>query len=290
VADPTDKSSDQQAAEERRKRREELLALLFLLLPFDDDTIAAGRAMWSSHAPPAYRGLIDGADQYRFDPQRQLYVRTDTDRVIPAAELKRVSVTYSLGIARDVLEPDAMEMAQHQNAIERWVEDMAGDVRSLAVGEAALALGGFDRIGNDAISRLIGADDEAPGLKFTLSKLAGFAADIEAHASRADSPAAIVNRAGLYARAQNAVFEDQRRQSHMDVRDGSGRALHLYERNILGNTEDHCVRGKFTQACVDVTAAGWQPIGSLPLPGLRTCGGNCLCHMEFSLTGPAAPR
>lgn len=52
------------------------------------------------------------------------------------------------------------------------------------------------------------------------------------------------------------------------------------ERRLLGVAE-HCVD------CVGYAAQGWQPMGTLPVPGERSrCNGRCRCRMERRLVTP----
>ena len=54
--------------------------------------------------------------------------------------------------------------------------------------------------------------------------------------------------------------------------------------NVLGATEDHCTG---SGGCIEVEAAGWQRVGTLPEIGARNCMSNCLCSWRYrnSLTG-----
>lgn len=50
------------------------------------------------------------------------------------------------------------------------------------------------------------------------------------------------------------------------------------ERNVR-RAGDSCSSGERT-GCVEASAMGWQPIGTIPLPGTRTCLGNCRCFIR----------
>ena len=54
--------------------------------------------------------------------------------------------------------------------------------------------------------------------------------------------------------------------------------------NVLGAGEDHCTGGN---SCPEVTAMGWQPVGTLTPIGSRKCMSNCLCRWAYrnSVTG-----
>ncbi len=76
-------------------------------------------------------------------------------------------------------------------------------------------------------------------------------------------------RVGMYADAARTTFAGaERGQAQAD---GA-----LWERRVLGETE-HCPE------CLEYAARGWQPVGSLPLPGEdSSCMVNCACEMEYS--------
>lgn len=52
------------------------------------------------------------------------------------------------------------------------------------------------------------------------------------------------------------------------------------ERSRLG-VADHCSSEGAVPGCIEVAGFGWRPIGTLPKPGARRCGGNCKCYMEY---------
>lgn len=49
-------------------------------------------------------------------------------------------------------------------------------------------------------------------------------------------------------------------------------------RNVLGAGEAHCTGGN---SCPEVSAQGWQPVGTLTPIGARKCMSNCLCSWEY---------
>lgn len=84
-----------------------------------------------------------------------------------------------------------------------------------------------------------------------------------------DNPeAASAGRAAMYMRSALGVFEDLRRQ-HMQ------KLGYRYERSILSAGE-HCAE------CVTIANEGWKPIGTIKLPGSRSCLTNCGCYMSYS--------
>jgi hypothetical protein len=76
-----------------------------------------------------------------------------------------------------------------------------------------------------------------------------------------------VNRAQQYAQAGRTTYENFQRRA-MEARG------HDEERSVR-NAGDSCA------GCLAAEARGWQPVGSLPLPGERNCLRNCKCAMEY---------
>lgn len=81
-------------------------------------------------------------------------------------------------------------------------------------------------------------------------------------------------RARLYGQASRATF------SAAVARDQPNRG-YVSERNIL-NSRESC------DQCRALSALGWVPIGSLPIPGGRECVTNCHCRLAYSMEAAAA--
>jgi hypothetical protein len=116
-----------------------------------------------------------------------------------------------------------------------------------------------------------GEPQTPPGLSYSIDRLYDFARDATAADATEDQ---VIYRSGLYAAASNGTFEDVKRESHRGVVDDKGRLKYLFERNMLGS-EDPCLPGPFTDGCGELTRAGWVPIGSMSLPGTRSCKMSC---------------
>ena len=80
----------------------------------------------------------------------------------------------------------------------------------------------------------------------------------------------LVNRARLYAQAGRGTMEATR-QREMTARGFDE------ERNVLGVAE-HC---EGPDSCLEQTARGWVPVGSLIPIGGRLCVTNCKCQIEY---------
>lgn len=76
-------------------------------------------------------------------------------------------------------------------------------------------------------------------------------------------------RAAMYASAARSTYTAITRREAYD----SGMR---YERNELGPTDASC------RECLQQTALGWVPLGTLSQPGTRTCLAHCRCSLSFS--------
>jgi hypothetical protein len=95
--------------------------------------------------------------------------------------------------------------------------------------------------------------------------LDGFAQDLATGKQALDGTLAV--RASLYAEASRATHREmERRQARLRGEQ--------QEKNQLG-AADHC------PGCLEQTARGWQPIGSLVPVGSRTCLARCHCSIAF---------
>lgn len=263
-----------QDAAARRRRREDLL-LLALLLASDED--AAAR-LWDLFAPPAYRGLLratpiedvsretgnlpplwfDIATQ-RFGISRRGFISPATLRNAVDAFVSAAQRAMADGLRR--VYAGTMDLAAWQTSVEQMM-------RQIALAIAMAAAGGAGRVTPEQLKR---AGD---GLLFPLERLTRFVGQIGA---RVVTQAAAIRRAMMYPSAiatGAGGFDDIGGMAHKAV--GFNQEI-----NVLDPFADHCRPTEFTEGCVEVTAAGWQPIGSLPRPGERTCRFNCKCHLEY---------
>lgn len=267
------------AETERRKRRREALLLLLLI---GTDDIERAKEWWEGTGLQHPDLLTD--NRWEFDPQRQLYVGPHNHK-ITGDDMKRISLGLSGESAEQDMRHVSSRVARQAMPIERWQAEMATLTKNVYLTQSALAAGGFNALKPSDLERVSGhSTADNPSLTFTFDKLADFGDAIEDNEPRADSEAAITSRAALYAASSNGVYEEQRRASHGDATGDDGKALWLFEKNILGDAE-HCRDSEHTVGCVTVTEAGWQPIGTLPKIGTRSCLANCRCTLVFSLDG-----
>lgn len=250
-------------------------------------------AYWRSHASPMFAGLISrrgipkqNADRFpdspkpdfSYDPSTQRYVRSN-GRAVKDDELRALMLAF-LASAADEMEQDAGRMARGELPIDEWQAKQSQTIKNLYIASYAAGRGGLSSITPDDTEEIIGAKS-GNGLAGTFKKLRRFGKQIDAEKDTAETVPQIVNRAGLYAGPAHTQFEAGKRAVRKGVKDEDGESIQWEERNILDDQADHCKTEEYTDGCPEVTDMGWQPMGTLPLPGLRTCGPSCRCHMNY---------
>lgn len=269
--------------ETQRKRDE---AAILLLLSFDSSDYLAASYLWRKHSPRAYSGLLDESG-WRWDETRQRFVSIH-GRTLTDDNAKKLAVLLAAAISLE-MEDITKGAVQGLTPVDKWQEMMTEKLRSLYLAEMGMAVGGFHRITANDTAQMGGSITDQTGLSYSLNRLDNFAANIRSgkdnQGNDLKEPAALT-RASLYGTSANWVYEIGRRLSHRRATDPEkGLALFLYERNVLAPAE-HCSDTEFTEGCLEASAAGWQPIGTLSLPGERTCAVNCKCSMSYSLLPP----
>lgn len=140
-----------------------------------------------------------------------------------------------------------------------WQEQMRTELRRLHTTNAALGIGGFDRMGFREWGRT------GRLLRYDYPRLTNLANDILT--GKATLPQALNRVNGYVGNARVNFFEAER-----DALRATGKQHE--ERRRLGASE-HC------PSCVDYAGRSWQPLGTLPVPGTQSeCGTHCRCNME----------
>lgn len=257
------------------------------LLNIGQSDYGTADTLWRRHVAPAYRGVLMG-DGYGFDQETQQYTRAN-GRPISQDDIRKAGLLFLSAVQMDI-EDETQRMTHGDVTLADWQDYVADRIKSLYIDEAALAVGGFSRLTQEDLASVVGvAGNESTlgtGLADAYMRLNKFGLDVENGAPRASDPEYIAYRAGSYARPANSMYESAKGESHLRAVDSSGKKIFLSERSVLGPNEDHCLSDETSEGCVEVARAGWQPIDSLPEPGERTCGPNCLCHIEYSTNSP----
>jgi hypothetical protein len=275
-------------------------AAWLLLLSITDDDYTAAISLFEQHVAQAYRGIITG-DGWTFDKQDAQYVRRN-GKPLKSGDLKSIMLLFTLSIAHD-LQDDAEAMVRGDTTIGDWQTAAAAKIKSTYIASAMVGAGGRDNFDEVDAKNTIGAPtedrtvpegiidpDATPGgLADALTRLQDFAVGVETGAARANTSAIVIYRAGLYTGPANTMYEDALRNANIKRLDDDLNALEMEERNVLDDAAEHCSTNEYTEGCPECTEAGWVPIGTLPLPGLRTCGSNCHCGMSYRIKPKSSP-
>ena len=142
-----------------------------------------------------------------------------------------------------------------------WVSRQSTMLQREYLQNAALAAGGWDRLTDADLARI------QARLNTEFGRIASMADQITAGQ---------VTEAQALARIR--MYQGGARREYYDVEretlPATGEGMVRLERRMLGPTEDHC------KTCPDLADQGWQPEGTLPVPGEGSeCDGNCRCEM-----------
>jgi hypothetical protein len=140
-----------------------------------------------------------------------------------------------------------------------WADNMRTELRRLHLQNAALGAGGFNNLTAQAYGRAGGH------LRQEYARLVEFGRAI---ASKEITLPQALARANMYVgSARVEYFAEQQAQRMANAPDG----MTVIEMRSLGAAE-HCIN------CIDYHSQGWQPIGTLPPPGVGSvCLSNCRC-------------
>jgi hypothetical protein len=185
------------------------------------------------------------------------YRDISTGKYIPqtrvTAALKRVETK-----ARANIRGLSEGLQQGTIALPQWYAGMKQEIKQVHLVNAAVAKGGWAQMTPTDFGRVGGV------VKKQYTYLNNFAIQIQ---DGKQSVNGIAFRADLYGKAGHSTYEATQQESAKDA----GRTE---EKNVLGKA-DHC------QDCLDETAKGFVPIGTLIKIGERLCTVACRCHLEY---------
>jgi hypothetical protein len=262
------------ATQERARRR--LLTLAALLSVYEDDAVSLwSRVVGEQRAPlvtaPAFDSLAalpQNAPPVWWNRDTQRYWVGVTHPVDPAAI--HAAVLLFLVDAEADARRAAGPLVDDGQAV---AEQAAAYAAQTALAVAAVGAGGMEELAR------LDPKEVASQVAFARERSDAFANDVEM--GRMDA-AGIVNRAGLYVRAQYPATEIARRYANIA-------AGFKFEENALDPEADHCEpdpRRPEIPDCPSLTRLGVVPIGTLPLPGKRVCELGCRCTIIYRRTNP----
>jgi hypothetical protein len=198
-----------------------------------------------------------GADRYGWNEKAQRFFDRQTGRYVSRDFVRAAfddviaAESRAAQVISDALRSGKVDLGEWQAEMRRIIKD--GQLQA-----AALARGGWDQMRAADYGRVGAAVREQYAFldRFTQEIRKGLPLD-----------GRFLMRAGMYAQAARPFFHEQQ-----------GAALeaagYSEERNILHPAE-HC------QVCLDQSAAGYVPIGTLIPIGQRQCMGNDKCTMRY---------
>ena len=248
--------------------------------------ISTAWRIWERHAPPKLRGILAG-NGWHWDPTIQGY-RSADGKVVSGSKLKELALQVS-----DAVKEDMRKKSHGIGLIPLfiWKHQFAIEVAGLFTLMAMIGAGGAHNLTPKIKKAVVGTPKVPGGLAFSLDRLARWGRSLADDEREAQETGELVepegmkpeDRAELYASsAASSGFENATRTSHEDATDVDGKKLFMFERNILSPHCTHCHDGEWTDGCQELTDAGWLPLGSMSVPGCRTCRAACKCRIEYS--------
>ncbi len=152
----------------------------------------------------------------------------------------------------------AEQLRNREITIGQWQKAIENNIAKIHLANAAAAKGGTHAMQNADFGRVGGL------VKYEYQQLREFAKQIE---NGLPLDGRFMNRIGQYASAGRHTYHE------VDRLEQQARGM-AEERSIL-HARDSCA------GCLSAAAAGWQPAGTLPLPGERQCLRSCRCSMEY---------
>lgn len=195
---------------------------------------------------------------YQWDPSTARFRDPDTGRYIARAEVTGLVDTVILTsqrritIASDLFRGGTTTLAE-------WQAEMRQEIKRVHLATEALVRGGWNQLGPSDYGR-VGAR-----VKEQYAYLSDFTTQLQAGTIRTDGT--FMARARLYAASVRAALHESMTEVVMA-------AGYTEERNVLHPAE-HCVE------CLDQSAAGYVPLGTLVPIGARQCLGNDKCTMRY---------
>ena len=145
-----------------------------------------------------------------------------------------------------------------------WQTALMADIKATHIASALAAYGGRDQM-TPARWGLVGQI-----IRQQYDYQRAFTADVLGGRQRRNGR--LPARAALYAAAARVTYQNVTRRVQADQ--GA-----RWERNVLG-TDESC------RDCVQQTALGWVPLGTLSPIGSRACRSNCKCRMDYGAAHP----
>lgn len=204
--------------------------------------------------------MADVLTGFTWDRSASRYRSSATGRYVARSEIVNLLGTHISG-GESRIESLTRAMYEGTIAPSVYAEQMRTQLRRLHLQNAALGAGGWDRLRPADYGRI------GQRLREDYGRINRLSTDVQ---SGNATIAQALNRANGYVGNSRIAFWETERAAQSTPEPGKV----IIERRVLG-------AHKSCRDCLNYYAAGWQPIGVLPLPALScACGTNCKCRME----------
>lgn len=205
---------------------------------------------------------IDPRNRYVWDPAAAQYRSRATGKFV-SREAVRDALESAIRSESLVMTASLKELSLRRLSLDGWYAAMRQSVKMIHLWAAAAAKGGWAQL-TPTDYGYIGATT-----RFHYERLATFARQLSL--GLPITPREVI-RVGMYAEAARATFYYIELQT-------TTVAGYTEERNVLDEQAEHC------GDCVELTARGWVPIGTLPPLGTLACLVRDRCYREYRRSG-----
>jgi len=204
---------------------------------------------------------------YIWDPQELRYRYRDGGGLVPHAQVE-LALDEALSHARLIARKVSVDLINREITLKEWQGQMRDLSREAILLGVATAKGGLRQLTDE--------DQQfaAELIRQQIDYLLRFARQIKSGEQRLDGR--LIDRAGMYASAGRIAY--WRTQAEMQLQAAGREGYALEEHNVLGSAE-HC------DECLEQTALGWVPIGTLIPVGERRCLSKCKCGIRYRQRG-----
>lgn len=199
---------------------------------------------------------------FTYDPATGEYYHKSNGKPVVERRIKELLALLLL-LASARLGELATAFVEKRIASSVWAEQVGTDLLRQHLILAALGAGGWAQLTEDDYARVQSRMDD------DRQRVAGTANDVVIGAI---TLAVALARVNAYVGSARTQFYDAERSRLQR----SASNMIMLERRILGNAM-HC------NDCIIYYNMGWQPVGTLPSPGMDSiCGGACRCDMIYT--------
>ncbi|MCP5101011.1 MAG: hypothetical protein GY943_36130 [Chloroflexi bacterium] len=196
---------------------------------------------------------------YVWDNNAGRYRSRETGRFVSESAIRSDLDRFNETIIRENLSSVTDKLLNGNITLEQWQRRLANELKDAWRLNQMIGRGGKSQMTQADYGRLGGR------LRFEYDRLNRLAIEIKAGML---TEAQIRARVGLYANAPRVGFYDGLTAAQQ--------AAGLVEERRVLNPAEHC------SDCIGYADQGWQPIGTLPMPGEKSqCMRNCKCTMEY---------